>query len=544
VPELIVGPLLRYVGDHEATVWVETDASCEVEVLGHRERTFQIEGHHYAIVAIDGLEPGTSTGYEVTLDGERRWPPPEGEFPPSAIRTLRPGAGLRVCFGSCRVSAPHAPPHTGRPSTFRGKGRGVDALYALAHRMRREPIERWPDLVVMLGDQVYADDVSPRVRELMASRRAGSDAPGNEVADFEEYTRLYWEAWGEPTFRWLGSSVAMPMIFDDHDVHDDWNTSHTWVEQMRAKPWWDERIVAGFMSYWIYQHLGNLSPAELRDDPLLAEVKAAEDGGPALRRFALRADREPDSARWSFHRDLGTVRLLMVDSRAGRVLEEGRRSMLDEEEWAWLERYATGGFDHLLVATSLPIFMAPAFHWLEALNERMCSGALGPRAARAGEWLRQTVDLEHWPAFQESFRRLARLLRSVARGERGSAPATITALSGDVHFGYLTRIGFPDDGTVSAIHQAVCSPFRNALGPVERAMMRVGMSRAVTKVTRALAHRAGATDPGVGWRFVEGQTFNNHVATLELEGRRALLRLEHTSPDDAELALTWERRLA
>ena len=27
---------------------------------------------------------------------------------------------------------------------------------------------------------------------------------------------------------------------------------------MRSKPWWEERIVGAFMSYWIYQHLGNL----------------------------------------------------------------------------------------------------------------------------------------------------------------------------------------------------------------------------------------------------------------------------------------------
>jgi hypothetical protein len=32
MPELILGPLLRYAGKTDATVWVETDAACEVEV--------------------------------------------------------------------------------------------------------------------------------------------------------------------------------------------------------------------------------------------------------------------------------------------------------------------------------------------------------------------------------------------------------------------------------------------------------------------------------------------------------------------------------
>jgi hypothetical protein len=33
MPKLVLGPLLRYVGETQATVWVETDAAAEVEVL-------------------------------------------------------------------------------------------------------------------------------------------------------------------------------------------------------------------------------------------------------------------------------------------------------------------------------------------------------------------------------------------------------------------------------------------------------------------------------------------------------------------------------
>src|SRR5688500_6730615 len=50
VPGLVIGPLLRYVGATEATVWVETDGPCRVEVLGRSVDTFAIEGHHYALV--------------------------------------------------------------------------------------------------------------------------------------------------------------------------------------------------------------------------------------------------------------------------------------------------------------------------------------------------------------------------------------------------------------------------------------------------------------------------------------------------------------
>ena len=74
----------------------------------------------------------------------------------------------------------------------------------------------------------------------------------------------------------------------------------------------------------------------------------------------------------------------MIDSRAGRVLEEGKRSMLDEGEWEWIEEHATGGFDHLLLATSLPWLLSPAMHHLEAWNEAVCGGAWGGSAAKAG----------------------------------------------------------------------------------------------------------------------------------------------------------------
>ena len=134
--------------------------------------------------------------------------------------------------------------------------------------------------MILLGDQVYADEVSPGVREFIRSRRDPEVPPGETVADFEEYTRLYWESWGEPYMRWLLSTVPSSMIFDDHDVHDDWNTSKTWVTDIRAQGWWDDRIVGGFMSYWIYQHLGNLSPRELDE----YDVYAPRAGGGGRRR--------------------------------------------------------------------------------------------------------------------------------------------------------------------------------------------------------------------------------------------------------------------
>ena len=40
VAELLLGPLLRFVSEEQATIWVETDSPCEVNVLGSSALTF------------------------------------------------------------------------------------------------------------------------------------------------------------------------------------------------------------------------------------------------------------------------------------------------------------------------------------------------------------------------------------------------------------------------------------------------------------------------------------------------------------------------
>jgi hypothetical protein len=527
VPRLVLGPLLRHVGADDATVWVETDAACEVEVCDSRDRTFEVEGHHFALVHVTGLERERAQPYDVRLDGERVWPLDDG-WPQSSIRTIGTDHGLRIAFGSCRVAHPDEPPWT-LTKDQDPRGREHDALRALAMRLRgREDEDDWPHLLLLLGDQVYADEVPPATAEFIAARRDMAVPPGEQVADFEEYCRLYQDSWSEPAVRWLLSTIPSAMIFDDHDVHDDWNTSKDWVRDIRSRGWWDERIVGGFMSYWAYQHLGNLSPEDRMDDATYRAVRdAAGDAGPIVREFAFAADREVAGARWSYRRDIGRTRLVMMDSRAGRVLRPDARHMVDAEEWECIERWTEGSFDHVLLGTSLPAFLGRGMHHLEAWNEAVCEGAWGGVAARVAERLRQGLDLEHWAAFGESLRDLEGLVERIASGRHGDRPATVVFMSGDVHHAYLARATFASgDGDRSPVYQAVCSPFRNPLDSHERRAIRVGMSRRAERVGRALARAAGVEDEALSWTIEEGPWFDNQVATLELDGRRAWMALD------------------
>ncbi|WP_454328975.1 alkaline phosphatase D family protein [Streptomyces glaucescens] len=527
--ELRLGPLLRYADGSSATVWVEASRPCTAEVRcadgAHgTARTFQVAGHHYALVPVTGLTPGTATAYEVTLDGTRVWPLPGSGSPPSVIRTGLADDPVRVAFGSCRWAAP--PDHGSDPA-------GPDALDTLAARIAADPEGERPDVLLLLGDQVYADETSPATRRWLGARRDLREPPGSGVADYEEYTRLYYESWLDPDVRWLLSTVPSCMIFDDHDVIDDWNTSAAWLADMRATSWWRERLLSGLMSYWVHQHIGNLSPAELAEDPLFAAVHDTPDATDVLRAFAARADADNTTAHWSYRRDFGRVRLLMADTRAARVLDEGARSMLGPGEAAWLREQALddpGGYDHLLIGTSLPWLLPHLMHDAEGWDAALCRGEKGPRWARLGERLRRAADLEHWAAFPESFAALAELIAEAGSGP--GAPATVCVLSGDVHHAYVAEPTWPAGrGPDARVLQLTCSPVHNSIPRPLHLAFKVAWSGPARFVGRRLAGHGRIPLPPVDWRRTGGPWFGNQLMTLTLHGRSATLRLEHARTD-------------
>ena len=86
--------------------------------------------------------------------------------------------------------------------------------------------------MLFLGDQVYADETTEEMQRFIESRRDIEEPPGKELKDYEEYSHLYALAWSDPLNRWLLSTLPSSMIFDDHDVRDDWNTSYAWKQEI------------------------------------------------------------------------------------------------------------------------------------------------------------------------------------------------------------------------------------------------------------------------------------------------------------------------
>ena len=237
-------------------------------------------------------------------------------------------------------------------------------------------------------------------------------------------------------------------------------------------------------------------------------------------------------------RHWGDARLIMIDSRAGRVLEEQHRRMLDEDEFAWVEaamrRAVDEGVEHLILGTSLPWLLPHAIHNLERWNETLNVRHHGRWRGRLAEKVRQAADLEHWAAFGHSFERLGAALTAVARGEHGRAPATALVLSGDVHHAYAAELVRPGD------LDAPGAPADRLPAAQPGAAPHPGRLQDRLEPGGAPVHRApGAAGQGradeLEWEKQAGPFFGNQIGELVLDGREARFLLSVTEIGDDPL---------
>ena len=244
----------------------------------------------------------------------------------------------------------------------------------------------------------------------------------------------------------------------------------------------------------------------------------------ALDDLADRADQEPTSYRWSFSRDFDDqARLVVVDSRAARVLEPDRRSMLDDDEMAWLDERMRGDVDHLLVGTSLPLLMAPELHHVEAFGEALAQGAWG----RLGSTRRRGLPSERRPRALGGVPGRLRPGRPDGRRRRERAPRP-DATVGHVPVrrrppqlrrrrpGPTPRSGSTLDAVVV---QATCSPIRNPLPGRDEGRHQAGAPRARRgrpggcSAARCRAHRCAG-------EMTRGPWYDNNLAVVELQDDR------------------------
>ncbi len=85
------------------------------------------------------------------------------------------------------------------------------------------------------------------VREMMDHNQIGS----NEFNIIQQFSRTV------PKIRRLLANIPTYMIFDDHDLTDDWNISLKWKKRVERSPLGSHVIANGLTAYWAFQGWGN-----------------------------------------------------------------------------------------------------------------------------------------------------------------------------------------------------------------------------------------------------------------------------------------------
>ena len=378
--------------------------------------------------------------------------------------------------------------------------------------------------LLLLGDQVYADEVSPETIAFIRKRRDIREPPGEEVADFEEYTRLYRESWEDPHIRWLLSTVSVSMVIDDHDIHDDWNISAAWVEDMRELDWWAERERAGIAALLdLSVHRQPLARAAPRE-------RAARAGPRGRRRLGRAARVRRQRARRARRRPLELLprprlgpadRARLADRPGARRGRSARCSTTRSGSGS--SSTSRGDFDHLLIGTSDPLVLAPALHYAERWGEARRPRRLGraPRRARARSCAAPPTSTTGPPSASRSSGSPscspapARASSASRRRRSRCSPATsITPISPSSPF--RAR---PGSAATSGRRSARRFETRSTSASARRSTSATRRFRAAA--FRTLARLAGVRRERVRWRLVEGPFYDNQVATLKIDGRAA-----------------------
>jgi hypothetical protein len=308
---------------------------------------------------------------------------------------------------------------------------------------------------------------------------------------------------GLPRVRRALANVATYMIFDDHDVTDDWNLHREWVRTVHGRPLGRRMVQNALTAYAVFQGWGNepdrYAPGEAGGRLLAAAGRWRGDADATAEAIAAgvglpSADPAPP-VRWDYAVDTPCYQTIVLDTRTRRGFRAGGTgraapALLSEEarEEQLTRRLQerTAEVPVTVVVSAAPVFGHPLVEaWLQLKKLRAIEWLPGAPAA---------VDREAWslhPAAYEG------LLAALARFRR------VLILSGDVHYGFAAAVDYRNarDGRSARFLQLTASPMRNEelrsrlLGGVPTvrqvpAFLGSRVERLVTRVT---------TPPSLSW---------------------------------------------
>ncbi len=280
-----------------------------------------------------------------------------------------------------------------------------------------------------------------------------------------------------PRVRRALANVPTLMIFDDHDVTDDWNLHREWVLAVRGSRMGRHLVRNALLAYAVFQDWGNRPEAyapgttgaalfdAIRVTP---SAQGAALDGATFARLGLPATgdpnlHEPDRMTWHYQVDLDPLplRIAVLDTRTWRHYPlhppQAAPGLLGTAALAEQAPLPPSTSQVLqIVVAAAPVLGLP--FWEEYLQRIL--------VARGGS---AQYDNEVWSAHRATFEELLAHLAGFGR---------TVLLSGDVHFGYTCDLawfgGPPGAATATGRIVQLCSSALKNEDLAHRAMGRLG----------------------------------------------------------------------
>ena len=321
-------------------------------------------------------------GWEESVNGANR-----------KLSEIRPGERQRVIKEFARFTAGHAGNH------LLGFGEFA-AMYMLAWNA-----ENWP-------------------REL-------ANTQGFKLGKRRKYRRQV--TWLEETMkdliaiRRVIANTPTYMIFDDHEITDDWNITREWHDNVADSKCGKQIITNGLVAYWAFQGWGN--DPSLFNDQFIGRIVEyfGKRGKLQENEIATFEDFIWNFHGWTFSAPTNPL-TVVLDCRTQRQYDtfKGAPQLIGEEGLLSISRiFEDAQFkkgDPVIVVIPTPVFGFYLIEWLQKILALTISI--------------YALDLESWYANATGRVRFLTFLLQTLR------PKHCIFLSGDVHFGFTMKASF------------------------------------------------------------------------------------------------------
>ncbi len=331
-----------------------------------------------------------------------------------------------------------------------------------------------------------------------------------------------------PMIRKLMANIATYMIFDDHDVTDDWNINGNWYDNVRDSPLGRRIVSNALASYWAFQGWGN-DPDNFDNDLIFTitqQLNDDENDTDIGDRYDLHTWK---SRGWGFTIPTEPP-IIIIDSRTQRQYENKYypAQLLDRYALDWLRvewaKLKTGQDINqstcpIIIATTPVIgfstieFFQKLALWLANLIENIPQiTMLEEFAGHKGyliNWLVDALDAESWSANKVGFFNFMDVL------SRRMGIKRCLFLSGDVHYAFSAKAEFEYQNNILRCYQLTSSALSNEPDAKQSKFL-----KDVAKLTQEnkITHRKWALLPKNRWsievQLVEAESTKSHVISI------------------------------